>query len=120
MKGLTFREVIAIIKKGECYIGNGMQIYMADAEGISIDWLDGECFEGILMFEDELFYLEKEKVSFQDAFKALEEGKKITNVDTEEYFVLSDDIFIESEGDLYRFHGELFSFEDIKSKWYID
>ena len=76
MKELTFKEVISNIKEGETWENQDLVVYLAGDE-LNIDWKDGKPDKGIGFNIDDVFVLQRNKVSFSEAFKAYEEGKEI-------------------------------------------
>ncbi|MEG2289603.1 MAG: hypothetical protein RSC24_06510 [Clostridium sp.] len=72
MKELTFREVIANIKEGEVWEGYSENIIGLDDVRFKIEWKKG--LRDVIN-PSFVYRLKRNKVSFQEAFKAYEEGK---------------------------------------------
>ena len=126
MKELTFREVIANIKEGEVWESEILEIY-----------LDNKTSELVLKHKTNYFYcreigIKKEKkfklkrpqYTFQEAFKAFEEGKEIESCESGFKFEIYEDATkIKREGykTIYEHKAvKIFSTEEIKGKWYIN
>ncbi|MCF0149508.1 MAG: hypothetical protein HUJ77_14080 [Clostridium sp.] len=78
MKELTFREVIANIKEGEVWEYKNFRIEKGINIDIRFDVKPGMC--GISFGNKEKFKLQRKEYTFEEAFKAYEEGKEIESV----------------------------------------
>lgn len=76
MKELTFTEVIATIKEGQIWESDYVTIYKKNG-GISISFKKGKAY-GMHTFSCRTKYkLKRKEYTFQEVFKAYEEGKEI-------------------------------------------
>lgn len=110
MKELTFKEVIANIKENEVWECrnpiNGVFI-SKDVNGISIRDKKGNSF---VWFSDLwIFKLQRKEYTFEEAFKAYEEGKEVESFKGISYIK-----HYEEE------YNEEISIEEIRGKWYIN
>ena len=121
----TFREVIADIKEGEVWesrskyirrFNDGIQIYHKE---------NGKATPSMLMADNDKFKLQRKEYTFEEAFKAYEEGKEIENILTGLKIKAS---VREGWGILPIINGELeedvcsktLSIEEVRTKWYIN
>lgn len=122
MKELTFKEVITNIKEGEVWENNKMnlvikliegRIYIGDRYDNEVDGFIGQYIPLTLKFE-----LQRKKYSFEEAFKALEEGKEIESCYTATKFCENEYL----ENNVYSDWklGVRFKVDEIKGKWYIN
>lgn len=128
MKELTFKEVIADIKEGEVWENNKMnlvikliegRIYIGDRYDNEVDGFIGQYIPLTLKFE-----LQRKKYSFEEAFKAYEEGKEIESCEGCKFKRCDKDVvlIIDFAGDKIKRGSceELFSIKEIRGKWYIN
>jgi hypothetical protein len=119
MKELTFREVIANIKEGEVwervddeYISNRIELKNGQLK-LYNSWngkMDFTLKEAGVIFDKTLYKLKRPQYTFQEAFKAFEEGKEIESCE-------SGDIYNTTEEDV---EYKLFYGYEIQGKWYIN
>lgn len=119
MKELTFREVIANIKEGEVwervdgeYISNRIELKNGQLKQYNF-WNGKMSFtlkEAGVIFDKTLYKLKRPQYTFQEAFKAFEEGKEIESCE-------SGDIYNTTEEDV---EYKLFYGYEIQGKWYIN
>ena len=129
MKELNFKDVITNIKEGEVWLSSVYEI-RKDKEGLQIKRLDKnvEQDDGIpfMYFYDSnhTFTLQRKQYTFEEAFKALEEGKQIESVisrrgfksrDICSKYILFDSEIVDRVNDEFR----LFSCNEIRGRWYI-
>ena len=133
MKELTFREVIANIKEGEVwervddeYISNRIELKNGQLNQYNL-WngkMDFTLKEAGLILDKTLYKLKRPQYTFQEAFKAFEEGKEIESCVTSYTFRKIDDyieVWDKTEGERrYLEFDEMFSLEEIRNKWYIN
>lgn len=127
MKELTFKEVIANIKEGQVWDDGFLKIEMI-SNSISIGSLNGKPFENIIGFAINpcrKFKLQRKEYTFEEAFKAYEEGKEIEDYKCVKYKKIDgvDHYKMEFEEDFSRRVSEddyWFSFKEIRGKWYIN
>lgn len=113
MKELTFREVIANIKEGEVWESEMFEIYLDNktSELILKDKIGCfNCREIGIKKEKKFFKLKRPQYTFQEAFKAFEEGKEIESCE-------SGDIYNATEEGVKN--GIFYGYE-IQGKWYIN
>lgn len=125
MKELTFKEVIANIKEGEVWENKELELkitfkknefYIGDSNDNEINGYVGQFINNGLIFK-----LQRKEYTFEEAFKALEEGKEIESITQYRY---------KKAGDGYKFYSKdigewwkcssCLSFEELKGKWYIN
>ena len=126
MKELTFREVIANIKEGEVWESEILEIY-----------LDNKTSELVLKHKTNYFNcreigikkvvkfkLKRPQYTFQEAFKAFEEGKEIESCESGFKYEIYEDATKIKRKDyktIYEHKAvKIFSTEEIKGKWYIN
>ena len=118
----TFREVIADIKEGQAWDDGSMEIRKEKGE-IVIEFeyaVNRAYFDEVARFK-----LQRKEYTFEEAFKAYEEGKEIEDyrgtkykkIDNEDHYKMEfEEEFNRkaSEGDYW------FGFDEIRGKWYIN
>lgn len=99
----TFREVIADIKKGEVWECLGIKI-TKDSDSIQ---MLGFGKNTIFMDSSRIFNLQRKEYTFEEAFKAYEDGKEIESC---------------FSGQKFRIYSweDVFNAKEIKEKWYIN
>ena len=119
----TFREVIKDIKPGEIWEAYPVVRITNNSGKIFIDTLR----ERIQFSEiDKEFKLKREEYTFEEAFKAYEEGKEIETIRTKVNFKKKDDaqLFYKFEHmkkwEIIGEDTETFSIDAIRDKWYIN
>lgn len=124
MKELTFKEVVAKIKEGETWESTNY-IIKCSHRVISIETKNGEVFNGIAFCDAILFTLQRKQYSFEEAFKSLKDGKEIESVvsgrgfktrNSVSKYVLNNREIVDKVNDEFR----LFSYNEIRNKWYIN
>ena len=108
MKELTFREVIANIKEDEIWEGREYTITFL-WKRIAIIHNDGDEYSGVYPLIEDTFKLKRPQYTFQEAFKAFEEGKEIESCE-------SGYIYNTTEENV----EEVFYRREIQGKWYIN
>ena len=120
----TFREVIADIKEGETWIQKDKGYIVskiANFGGDIVIELDGS---RSVFGTKGTYTLERKEYSFNEAFKAYEEGKEIESkhskykykkIDNEDHVYIK-----ETDYWLKRIEDEIISFNEIRGKWYIN
>lgn len=121
MKELTFREVIANIKEGEVWENDTERIIGLGFGGIKIEWLKGDRDVINLNFG---YTIKRPQYTFQEAFKAFEEGKEIESCESGFKYEIYEDATKIKRKDyktIYEHKAvKIFSTEEIKGKWYIN
>ena len=122
MKELTFREVIANIKEGEVwervddeYISNRIELKNGQLNQYNI-WngkMDFTLKEAGVILDKPLYKLKRPQYTFQEAFKAFEEGKEIESCVTN--CVCSKEFITTHLENLICFTPK-----EIRNKWYIN
>ena len=124
MKELTFKEVIANIKEGEVWESDIKIIKCTNDGNISVrSKIDGKT--EIMNFNKcNLYKLQREEYTFEEAFKAYEEGKEIESCEECRFKLIDKDntLIIDFAGDEMKYSNktELFSVKEIRGKWYIN
>lgn len=121
----TFREVIADIKEGEVWENSYKEIRRYPG-GIKILHKDkGRHTPAMYMADSHKFKLQRKEYTFEEAFKAYEEGKEIENILTglkikasvREGWDILPIINGELEEDVF---SKTLSIEEVRTKWYIN
>lgn len=128
LKEKTFREVIADIKEREVWICEkfNRKIIKGDDGVIEIRKLNDGTFDNIsgLIFNDEKYKLQRQQYTFEEAFKAYEEGKEIESCEECRFKLIDKDtiLIIDCVGDEMEYSNakDLFSVKEIRGKWYIN
>lgn len=108
---LTFRDVITKIKEDEVWESECREIKLNNREGVLINNKNGTKSDCYLFPPNEMFKLKRKKYTFEEAFKAYEEGKEIEScVNGEIYNKLKEDKGVD----------KLFNASQIRGKWYIN
>lgn len=123
----TFREVIADIKEGQVWDDGFIKIEMISGT-ISIGSLNEKPFENVVAFvinPCRKFKLQRKEYTFQEAFKAYEEGKEIENIVTKYKFKKSNDGMIkitQRSGNITSTNESsvFVTIDEIRGKWYIN
>lgn len=123
VRELTFKEVIANIQKGEVWEDDIFEVDCTESGTIMIKSKKSKVVFGF--YKDDTLKLQRKEHTFEEAFKAFEEGKEIEccyggqklkkenekdyyfNYDKEEYMPL-------------KFDEVFFDIANIRSKWYIN
>lgn len=124
MKELTFKEVIANIKEGEVWESDIKIIKCSNNGNISVRSKIDNNLQIMNFNKDNLYKLKREEYTFQEAFKAYEEGKEIESCEGCKFKRCDKDVvlIIDFAGDKIKRSSceELFSIKEIRGKWYIN
>lgn len=118
----TFREVIADIKEGEVWESENTltQIY-ARNDVLIIDFKEEVTTEIVKIPADAKFRLKRKEYSFDEAFKAYEEGKEIESCENGYKYLQNTFTYPGNEQWLcFRNSEQMFTTEAIRGKWYIN
>ena len=116
MQEKTFREVIATIKEGETWVNDIAPIsYIRRREDGILDFNENE---GINLFCT--YTLQKKQYTFEEAFKAYEEGKEIESCYSQYKYKKEGglDLYSKTENEWYV--EDRFEIDEIRGKWYIN
>lgn len=119
----TFQELINTIKEGEVWnnkYNHRRLIKITKPSTTIIFELSDSCKEvGIGL--DDIFVLEREKVSFEEAIKVLKEGKQIQSLESDIKYEYSDGFITYFNEDYYEWVSieRPFTSLEIFGKWYI-
>ena len=121
----TFKEVIADIKEGEIWESNNKRV-KSSKTGIIVEFKANKYSDRMSFENDTKYKLQKKEYTFEEAFKAYENGKEIENIEgkvkfkkkitglcfykfehSEKWLVIDDD-------------ANIFSIDMIRGKWYIN
>lgn len=121
MKEKTFREVIADIKEGETWIQKDKGYIVskiANFGGNIVIELDGP---RSVFGTKGTYTLERKEYSFDEAFKAYEEGKEIESCENGYKYLQNTFTYPGNEQWLcFRNSEQMFTTEAIRGKWYIN
>ncbi|WP_195954794.1 hypothetical protein [Clostridium tertium] len=122
----TFREVIADIKEGEVWDNGYFKIELKGGSyciGRTQDQVSKNII-GFVIYTHVKFKLQRKEYTFQEAFKAYEEGKEIESCEGCKFKRCDKDVvlIIDFAGDKIKRSSceELFSIKEIRGKWYIN
>lgn len=120
MKELTFKEVIANIKEGEVWDSenNSCDIRIERGQtGISIRDFKGNA---LVWFSDRFkFKLKRKEYTFEEAFKAYEEGNEIESISYRYKKINEQDKYYSKLAKEW-IENDTFGVDEIKGKWYIN
>lgn len=116
----TFQEVIATIKEGETWVNDIAPIsYIRLRENGVLDFNKNE---GVNL--NCKYKLQRKEYTFEEAFKAYEEGKEIESCEECRFKLIDKDttLIIDCVGDEMEYSNakDLFSVKEIRGKWYIN
>ena len=125
MKELTFKEVIANIKEGQIWESDIKIIKCSINGNITVRSKIDNNSQIMNFNKDNLYKLKREEYTFQEAFKAYEEGKEIENIVTKYKFKKSNDGMIkitQRSGNitLTNESSVFVTIDEIRGKWYIN
>lgn len=112
----TFREVIATIKEGEVWVNEVSPISFIRLREDGV--LDFNENEGVNLYNT--YTLQRKEYTFEEAFKAYEEGKEIESRYNQYKYKKIDgvDAYSKTGNDLYK--ADSFGINEISGKWYIN
>ena len=113
----TFREVIAMIKEGEVWESRSKYIKRFPA-GIQIYHREkGRTTPSMLMADNDKFKLQRKEYTFEEAFKAYEDGKEIESCYSGDKYMIQ-----HGGSDCYADGSKTgtIGFNEIRGKWYIN
>lgn len=116
----TFREVIADIKEGEVWDNGYFKIELKGGSyciGRTQDQVSKNII-GFVIYPHVKFKLQRKEYTFQEAFKAYEEGKEIESCYTATKFCENE--YLENNICSDWKLGVSFKVDEIKGKWYIN
>lgn len=121
MKELTFREVIANIKEGEVWESNLKTIINKD-EFINIIHKDGSATKNMMFSNEGKFKLQRTEYTFEEAFKAYEEGKEIESEFSKFRYkkIGSEDKYFNPFAPQWKYNSHAFNFDEIRGTWFIN
>lgn len=123
MKELTFTEVIENIKEGEVWrnrISKKNLREISKKEGI-IDFTFVDTDRSVLSVrEEDTFTLHRKEYTFQEAFKAYEEGKEIESMKFKYKKIEGEDKFYSKNNQGWFNNDGGFEPVEIRGKWYIN
>lgn len=130
MQEKTFREVIADIKEGEVWESVQSCFQLKEISCISgqINFkLEGVCIDGDnnnSIFTGpgagQTFKLQRKEYTFEEAFKAYEEGKVIESCYSQFKYKRANGVDLYSRTENNWYEEESFEIDEIRGKWYIN
>lgn len=130
MQEKTFREVIADIKEGEVWESVKSCFQLKEISCISgqINFkLEGVCIDGDnnnSIFTGpgagQTFKLQRKEYTFEEAFKAYEEGKVIESCYSQFKYKRANGVDLYSRTENNWYEEESFEIDEIRGKWYIN
>lgn len=116
----TFREVIADIKEGEVWECRSKYIQRF-ADGIQIYHKEkGKSTPSMLMRNNDKFKLQRKEYTFEEAFKAYEEGKEIESCYSQYKYKKEGGLDLHSKTENEWYGEDNFEIDEIRGKWYIN
>lgn len=123
MKELTFTEVIANIKEGQVWRNRRLQKNLREIskkEGIiNFTFVDTDR-SFLSVSEEDTFTLHRKEYTFQEAFKAYEEGKEIESMKFKYKKIEGEDKFYSKNNQGWFNNDGGFEPVEIRGKWYIN
>ncbi|MCI6692527.1 MAG: hypothetical protein MR510_08630 [Clostridium sp.] len=121
MKELTFTEVIANIKEGQVWESYYVAIYKKNG-GISISFKEGKSYSMHTFSCSTKYKLQRKKYTFQEAFKAYEEGEEIeSDFNCYKYKKINRiDMRLKYMGEEWEENFGGFDMLEIRGVWYIN
>ena len=122
MKELTFKEVIANIKEGEVWESVAEDILKIIERKGDCVYFNFDSKDMCVNLKYSLYTLKRKKYTFEEAFKAYEEGKEIESVKYRYKKIEGRDCwYCESDGfwDIES-NGFNIDISEIRNKWYIN
>jgi len=120
----TFREVIADIKEGEVWENSHIRIYHIESnDNIVIEDKEGDARYRFTMLSEVKFRLKRKQYTFEEAFKAYEEGKEIEGYTYRYKKIKNQDAYFNKLLEEWVISHDLVSIIDlgeIRGKWYIN
>ena len=120
----TFREVMTDIKEREVWICETLnrKIIKGDDGVIEIRKLNDKTFDNIsaLIFNDEIYELQRQQYSFKEAFKAYEEGKEVESCYSQYKYKKINGVDLYSKFENVLCDADSFGINEIRGKWYIN
>lgn len=117
----TFREVIADIKEGEVWESVMNKNITIDSVGLELNSLDWTSM--MLLPLKTKFKLQRKQYTFEEAFKAYEEGKEIESVEARNKYKLKNKMckYLEAGCDRWTIIADILLYgKEIQGKWYIN
>ena len=119
----TFQEVMNTIKEGETWINkydDRRLVKIEKSSNVIHFKFNGE-FEKIGVMLDDIFVLDKKKYTFEEAMKALKEGKEIESCYSEMKYINRNEnvYFFDTEYNKWN-ECSMFSLKEILGDWYIN
>ena len=117
----TFREVIATIKLGEVWESEEKIIRLMNTNDIVITLKDRDRRINSMGFASSvLYYLQRKEHTFEEAFKAYEEGKIIESCYSQYKYKRANGVDLYSRTENNWYEEENFEIDEIRGKWYIN
>lgn len=116
----TFREVITDIKEGEVWESKtGKKVHLK-RDKLFIDFNHEVTISGTVLPLNEVLTLQKKQYTFDEAFKAYEEGKEIESCYSQYKYKKEGglDLYSKTENEWYG--EDSFEIDEIRGKWYIN
>lgn len=117
--GKTFKEVIADIKEGETWIQKDKGYIVSKIANFGGDIVIELDSSRSVFGTKGTYTLERKEYSFNEAFKAYEEGKEIESRYKITYKKINGEDFV-CEGESWEENEESFTLSEIRGKWYIN
>lgn len=125
----TFQEVIVTIKEGEVWEkkeNRVARIYINKSGYLTFEGNDDSfCINrSTCVGVNDIYILKRKEYTFEEAFKAYEEGKEIESCEECRFKLIDKDttLIIDCVGDEMEYSNakDLFSVKEIRGKWYIN
>lgn len=121
VKKLTFREVIANIKEGEVWSSKSKTIEMYQGR-ILIGMKNGKKLDSynICFSKNVMYSLKSKEYTFEEAFKAYEEGKEIESIHSGYRYKKVNGVDLYTRGGKEWYEEDDFEIDEIREAWYIN
>ena len=123
----TFKEVMNTIKEGETWVSKNQSRRLARIQKLydNISFVFNNTYTDVAVNLNDVYVLERKKYSFEEAMKALKEGKEIESCNSETRYIISSKqggyiLFYDTERKEWLTAFRMFGHSEIFGSWYIN
>ena len=123
----TFKEVMNTIKEGETWVSKNPSRRLARIQKFydSISFVFNNTYTDVAVNQNDVYVLERKKYTFEEAMKALKEGKEIESCASETKYIISSKLggyilFYDTERKEWLTAFRMFGHSEIFGDWYIN